>query len=49
MSPPMIVLANAWLKMLKKPTRNCSFCSPTVLKFLKTVRSWFMRVGVRML
>ncbi len=41
------VVASAWLKMLKKPTRNCSFWSPVIAKFLNSVRSWFMPVGVR--
>ena len=49
MSPAMFVLANAWLNRLKKPTRNWNFCSPWTWKFLKSVKSWFMRVGVRML
>ena len=49
MSPPTIVLANAWLNRLKNPTRNCSFWSPLISKFLNRVRSVFVRVGVRML
>ena len=42
-----LVVANAWLKMLKNPTRNWSFCWPVTAKFLNSVRSWFCRVGVR--
>ena len=45
----MFVFANAWLNRLKKPVRNWNFCSPWTWKFLKRVKSWFMRVGVRML
>ena len=49
-SPPSFTPGTAWLRMLKSPTRNCNFrllFSP-IAKFLKSVMSWFMRVGMRM-
>src|SRR5215471_10081399 len=49
MSLVTLVFANDWLNRLKNPNRTCSFWSAIVEKFLNTVRSVFVRVGVRML
>ncbi len=49
MSASDCVVAHAWLNRLKTPTRNWSFCSFGSAKFLNSVRSWLMRVGMRRL
>src|SRR5438105_1126940 len=43
------VAANAWLNRSKNPNRTWSFWSCRVAKFLKIVRSVFVRRGERML
>ena len=48
MSQLFVMSAKAWLKMLKNPIRNCRRLDPPSGKSLKTVRSWKVRLGRRM-